>query len=303
MDETKTVIEALILAAETPLSVDKMAEVLQTDDRDKIRGLLAELIHEYEMRGGGIILQEVAGGYQFRTRADLATWIKRMKGGKPSAMTPAAMETLAIVAYRQPVVKAEVDKIRGVDVGGSLKTLLEKKLIRIIGRKDVPGRPMLYGTTRRFLEVFNLKDLSELPTMQELTSELPVIQELISELPTAEETASESLSAEELTSELPLMKELTSESPTAQELASELPATEDTASESPTEEELTSELPVIQELTSELPAAEEAASESPSAEELTSELPATKDTASESPTIEKSTSELPITQEAIELKE
>jgi len=169
MDEIKTVIEALIFASDMPLSLDKIVEVLQADDRAKIRGLIMELIGEYEGRQGGILLQEVAGGYQFRTRADLASWIKRLKGGKPSAMTPAAMETLAIIAYRQPIVKAEVDKIRGVDVGGSLKTLLERKLIRIIGRKDVPGRPMLYGTTKKFLEVFNLKDLSELPTMQELT--------------------------------------------------------------------------------------------------------------------------------------
>jgi len=169
MDEIKTVIEALIFASDMPLSLDKIVEVLQADDRGRIRGLVMDLIAEYESRQGGILLQEVAGGYQFRTRADLASWVKRLKGGKLSAMTPAAMETLAIVAYRQPIVKAEVDKIRGVDVGGSLKTLLERKLIRIIGRKDVPGRPMLYGTTKRFLEVFNLKDLSELPTMQELT--------------------------------------------------------------------------------------------------------------------------------------
>jgi segregation and condensation protein B len=168
MEELKTIIEALILASDVPLAPEKIVEVLQTEDRDKVKGLLMELVHEYEMRQGGFLLQEVAGGYQFRTRANLAPWIKRLKGGKSSVMTPAAMETLAIVAYRQPVVKAEVDKIRGVDVGGSLKTLLEKKLIRILGRKDVPGRPMLYGTTRKFLEIFNLKDLSELPTMQEV---------------------------------------------------------------------------------------------------------------------------------------
>jgi segregation and condensation protein B len=145
-----------------------MVEVLHEEDRNRVREALMAVIHDFEMRQGGFLLQEVAGGYQFRTRADLSPWIKRLKGGKPSLMTPAAMETLAVVAYRQPVVKAEVDKIRGVDVGGALKTLLEKKLIRIIGRKDVPGRPMLYGTTRKFLEVFNLKDLSELPTMEEL---------------------------------------------------------------------------------------------------------------------------------------
>jgi segregation and condensation protein B len=88
--------------------------------------------------------------------------------GKPVMMSPAAMETLAIIAYKQPVVKSEIDRIRGVDVGSSLKGLLEKKLVRIMGRKDVPGKPIMYGTTKKFLEVFNLKDLSELPTLKEL---------------------------------------------------------------------------------------------------------------------------------------
>jgi segregation and condensation protein B len=88
--------------------------------------------------------------------------------GKPAGLTPAALETLAVIAYRQPVVKADIDRFRGVDVSGSLKGLLEKKLVRVVGRKDVPGKPILYGTTKKFLEVFNLKDLAELPTLREL---------------------------------------------------------------------------------------------------------------------------------------
>jgi segregation and condensation protein B len=91
-----------------------------------------------------------------------------MKAGRPAMLSPAALETLAVVAYRQPLVKSEIDRIRGVDASGALKGLLEKKIVRIVGRKDVPGKPIIYGTTRKFLEVFNLKDLSELPTLREL---------------------------------------------------------------------------------------------------------------------------------------
>jgi segregation and condensation protein B len=125
-------------------------------------------MREYEERLGGLFIQEVAGGFQFRTRASLGSWIHKMRSGRPPMLTSAAMETLAVVAYRQPVVKAEIDKIRGVDVSGSLRGLLEKKLVRIMGRKDIPGKPIIYGTTKKFLEVFNLKDLSELPTLREL---------------------------------------------------------------------------------------------------------------------------------------
>jgi segregation and condensation protein B len=137
-------------------------------EKKEIVPLLAGLIREYDARGGGICLREVAGGYQFRTRADLSPWIRKLKAGRPAVLSPAALETLAVVAYRQPLVKAEIDRIRGVDASGALKGLLEKKLVRIVGRKDVPGKPIIYGTTRKFLEVFNLKDLSELPTLREL---------------------------------------------------------------------------------------------------------------------------------------
>jgi segregation and condensation protein B len=98
----------------------------------------------------------------------LGQWVKKLKGTKPAALSASAIETLAIVAYRQPIVKSEIESIRGVDAGHALKVLLEKKLLRILGRKDVPGKPIIYGTTKKFLEVFNLKDLAELPTLREL---------------------------------------------------------------------------------------------------------------------------------------
>jgi segregation and condensation protein B len=168
MEDTKAIIEAIIFASEAPISVDKIKEVLPDVEKMEITRLLQDLIAEYEKRCGGVLIQEVAGGFQFRTRSDLSSWIAKLMRGKPAMMSPAAMETLAVIAYKQPVVKSEIDRIRGVDVGSSLKGLLEKKLVRIMGRKDVPGKPIMYGTTKKFLEVFNLKDLSELPTLKEL---------------------------------------------------------------------------------------------------------------------------------------
>ncbi|MDQ5985153.1 MAG: Segregation and condensation protein B [Syntrophus sp. SKADARSKE-3] len=170
MNDVKAIVEALIFASDTPLGLEKIVEHLKDRGgaKEDIVQVLADLKAEYDERQGGFALQEVAGGYQFRTRADLSPWIKRLRGDKAALLSPAALETLAVVAYRQPVVKIEIDAARGVDAGGVLKGLLDRKLIRIVGRKDVPGKPMLYGTTKKFLEVFNLNDISELPTLREL---------------------------------------------------------------------------------------------------------------------------------------
>jgi segregation and condensation protein B len=167
VDEIKSIMEALILASESPISSDKIADVIGATDKKEIASQLKEMMNEYQERRGGICLQEVAGGIQFRTRSDLGPWIKKLKGLR-SLLTPTSLETLAVIAYRQPVVKSDIDRLRGVDAGGAIKRLLEKKLIRIMGRKDVPGKPMIYGTTKKFLEVYNLQDLSDLPTLQEL---------------------------------------------------------------------------------------------------------------------------------------
>ncbi|OIP93676.1 MAG: SMC-Scp complex subunit ScpB [Syntrophobacterales bacterium CG_4_8_14_3_um_filter_58_8] len=168
MEEKIAIIEALLFASEAPLTVEQIVLALSDTEKKEIVSLLEGLIREYDARGGGICLREVAGGFQFRTRTDLAPWLRKLKAGRPALLSPAALETLAVVAYRQPLVKAEIDRIRGVDASGALKGLLDKKIVRIVGRKDVPGKPIIYGTTRKFLEVFNLKDLSELPTLREL---------------------------------------------------------------------------------------------------------------------------------------
>jgi len=168
MEEKIAIIEAIIFASEVPLTAERVAEIMPDIEKKEITALLEKLVREYEERGGGFCLMEVAGGYQFRTKQDLAPWIRKLKVARPTMLSPAAFETLAVVAYRQPLVKSEIDRIRGVDVSGALKGLLEKKLVRIVGRKDVPGKPIIYGTTKKFLEVFNLRDLSELPTLREL---------------------------------------------------------------------------------------------------------------------------------------
>ncbi len=168
MEEKIAILEALIFASETPLAVEKVAEIFPDLKRDEVINLFQALGREYERREGGISLQEVAGGFRFQTKIEMAPWVGRLKVVRPASLSPSAMETLAVIAYRQPVMKAEIDRIRGVDTGGALKGLLEKKLARIVGRKDVPGKPIIYGTSKRFLEVFNLKDLAELPTLREM---------------------------------------------------------------------------------------------------------------------------------------
>jgi len=166
--DLKRILESLIFVSEEPVSVKKLAEITGVSDRGEISEALDELGRELVEKGRGIILAEVAGGYQFRTPPETARYVARMFEGKPQRLTKAALETMAIIAYKQPIVRAEIEKIRGVDSGGVLKTLLERELIRILGRQDAPGRPALYGTTDKFLEFFGLKSLSEMPDLREL---------------------------------------------------------------------------------------------------------------------------------------
>ena len=167
-EELKSVIESLLFVADGPQTLQRFGELLDPVDRQSIREVLSVLQGEYENQNRGVRLVEVAGGYQLRTAKANADWVKKFLGGRPARMSKATLETLAIVAYRQPITKAEVDAIRGVDVDCVLTTLLERNLIRAVARKDVPGRPFLYGTTPEFLQLFNLKDLSHLPTLKEM---------------------------------------------------------------------------------------------------------------------------------------
>ena len=167
-EEIKSILESLLFVADAPQSAQRLAESIEGSDRKLIQELLAELQAELETQNRGVRLVEVAGGYQLRTPKSNADWVKKFLGGRPARMGKATLETLAIVAYRQPITKAEIEAIRGVDVDGVITTLLERSLIRAVGRKDVPGRPFLYATTAEFLQLFNLNDLSGLPPLKEM---------------------------------------------------------------------------------------------------------------------------------------
>lgn len=169
--DLKRILEALLFVSQEPLTVSRIQSILGKADRREIQRGLNALQQEYETLNRAFHLVEVAGGFQFRTRPEMREWIRRLKKTRGSALTRAALETLSIVAYRQPITRAEIEYIRGVDCGGVLRTLLEKGLLRILGRKDVPGRPLLYGTSKRFLEVFGLPDLSSLPSLKEVEEE------------------------------------------------------------------------------------------------------------------------------------
>lgn len=162
------VIESLIFAAEAPLSTDRICELLNEFERDEVKSALADTVAFYQGRAGGFELVEVAGGWQFRTRPAFHGYITRHIKTRISKFSQSALETLAIIAYRQPITRAEVEHLRGVDCGGVLKSLLEKHLVRILGKKDIPGRPLIYGTSKEFLEMFGLKDLKGLPTLKEI---------------------------------------------------------------------------------------------------------------------------------------
>jgi segregation and condensation protein B len=155
------IIEALIFASEKPLTEDEIRRIVPDTAPREIKAALSDLRKIYEEGSGGISIVEVAGGYQFRTRSEFSEYIKLMLEGKPKRLSRAALETLAIIAYRQPIVRSDIERIRGVDSGGVVKILLERNLIRILGKKDVPGKPLLYGTTKDFLETFGLKDLNK----------------------------------------------------------------------------------------------------------------------------------------------
>jgi segregation and condensation protein B len=169
MNELKALLEALIFVSPNPLGIKKIKEVVGDGFPAKdIETALSQLVKDYEHPERGLYLQEVAEGFQFRTKPRFSEWIKRLKKVTPPRLSRAALETLAIVAYKQPVTKGEMERIRGVEVDGIVRLLLEKNLIRIVGRKEIPGRPMLYGTTQHFLELFELKSLSALPTLEEI---------------------------------------------------------------------------------------------------------------------------------------
>ena len=163
--QLKHLVEALVFAADKPVTLLRLRQLTRVSDTRRLEQALATIGDDYKDRG--IILQVVSGGYQFRTRTQYSAWVQQLIQGRPVRLSRAQLETLAIVAYRQPITRPEIDDIRGVDSSGTLKVLMDRALIRILGKREEVGRPMLYGTTKEFLDFFSLNDLRELPTLRE----------------------------------------------------------------------------------------------------------------------------------------
>ncbi len=168
-EHVKRVVEALLFSSDRPLRTGVLAQIADARDGNEVRSVAKELRDEYEEQRRAFAVEEVAGGLQLLTRPDYAQYVRRLGASQQQdSLSSAALETLAIVAYRQPVTRAEVEDIRGVGCGSMLRSLVEKRLLRVMGRSDELGRPLLYGTTRRFLEAFGLNSLSDLPRKTEL---------------------------------------------------------------------------------------------------------------------------------------
>lgn len=176
MDDLKQLVEAYVFAADNPLTLDRLSILLERP-RAEIKPVVELLLQQYSEPGRGFYLAEIAGGYQFRTVTELAPQLRKISKDRSAKFSRAAMETLAIIAYRQPITRPEIEYLRGVDSGGVMKTLLDKNLVRILGKKDVPGRPLMYGTSRHFLELFCLKSLNDLPTLKEFSALDPELAE------------------------------------------------------------------------------------------------------------------------------
>jgi segregation and condensation protein B len=185
--EIKAIVEALIFASPDPLTLKQMLKLLETEPREDVQAALEALKRDYD-RAGGLQLVEVAGGYQIVTRPDLHEWVRRLFQERTTQkLSVQALETLAVIAYRQPVTALEIGEIRGVNTSGVLNTLLERGLIKIAGRKQVVGRPFMYATTREFLIRFGLNDLNDLPKVEDMAEALGLDAPILVERQPAED--------------------------------------------------------------------------------------------------------------------
>lgn len=171
--DLKSIVETLIFVSGRVLGTNEMMEILEAvaegprPSREELKQVLETLQREWEERGRGVRLERVAEGYEFRSLPEYAPWLQLLNRQKPHRLSTAAAESLALIAYRQPITRIEIESVRGVDSGGVLKNLLERHLIKTVGRKEEPGRPILYATSKEFLELFGLKDLDDLPPLSE----------------------------------------------------------------------------------------------------------------------------------------
>jgi segregation and condensation protein B len=177
-EKIKRIVMSLLFVVDKPVGLDQLHQATGID-RQNLKQALDALAAEYQQEVNGVVLQEVAGGFQLRTNPESSEYVRRLLQAKPQRLTRAAVETLSIIAYRQPVTRAEVEDIRGVDSAAVIKALLERRMVRILGKKEEIGRPLLYGTSREFLEVFGLKDLASLPTLREFQELSKEHQEIV----------------------------------------------------------------------------------------------------------------------------
>lgn len=199
--ELKAILEAVLFVSPEPVPLARLLSIVGTVPKAEVVQALDLLSHDLDQAGRGIQLVQVAGGYRLATKQEYGPWLKRMDKAKTAQkLSRSALESLAIIAYKQPLVRSEIEEIRGVETSGVLRTLCERKLIRIVGRKDVPGRPIMYGTTKFFLEHFGLQDLTQLPPLREFKelgeSEqalLPIEEESLLEVQHSEPSYAEDL--------------------------------------------------------------------------------------------------------------
>jgi segregation and condensation protein B len=296
MEDLKNIIDSLLFVAEEPLSLERLKKILPQADAQTLSEAFAALKAEYDARPGGFYVAEVAGGYQFRSRPEYTSYIRRMVDPKPLRLSKAAMETLAVIAYKQPIIRADVEHIRGVDCGGVLRVLLERKLVRVLGRKEIAGRPLIYATTKTFLETFDLKDLRDLPSPKEIEEfgkpPLEMRAGITIEPDEGEASPAEATGApdpadgyEESAPQEPFPAETAVEEP---EAAPEVPATDESVEgETPAAAEdagAPGQADGYEESTSQEPLPEETAVEEP---EAAPESPATDESAEEEPPPEK----------------
>lgn len=165
--EIRSVLESILFIAGEPLTIETLQKILDIS-REETEGHVKELISEYSLKNSGLLIVEVAEGVQMVTNPASAPWVKKLIATAiPTKLSQQSLETLSIIAYKQPIIKSEIEAVRGVNSDGVVKTLLERRLVKILGRKEVPGRPLMYATTKEFLQYFGLKDLSELPTLKD----------------------------------------------------------------------------------------------------------------------------------------
>lgn len=187
--EIKNILEALFFITDRPLSVNKLKDFFasQSVAADGINEVIQELRQGYAQRAGALCVSEVAGGYQIATKPEYGEWIRKLyKDRITYRMTKSSLETLSIIAYKQPVTRSEIEEIRGVDVSAILERLLERRLVRICGRKEVIGRPILYGTTPEFLKFFGLRDLSDIPDLDDLAAKVEAETEAEGTIPSVQ---------------------------------------------------------------------------------------------------------------------